>query len=192
MDDDDTHSQLIHDHINNYHMLPTKPSTSHTLPANTPHTYEIPISQLPNMLSPIMFQQRANEKNTAHNSNTNSLISDALKLAASASSLRKNFAPCERIMTEKHQFLVAMLDGMSTTVSTRADKLESLETRVKVLEEREDTKTIIAQNIFSAANETYLEMEAKVRDCTSVINTLNQKCTKIDEFTPRVHIIVKQ
>ena len=64
-----------------------------------------------------------------------------------------------------------MLDGMSTTVSTIADKLESLETREKVLEETEDTKTIIAQNIFSAANERYLEMEAKVRDCTSVINT---------------------
>ena len=106
-------------------MLPTKPSTSHTLPANTPHTSELPISQLPNMPSPIMSQQRANEdrKNTAHNSNTNSAISDALNLAASAAYLRKDFATCEKIMTEKHQFLVAMLDGMSTTISTIADKL---------------------------------------------------------------------
>ena len=119
-------------------------------------------------------------------------ISDALNLAASAASLRKDFATCEIIMTKKHQFIVAMLDGMITTVSTIADKLESLETRVKVLEETEDTKTIIAQNIFSAANERYLEMEAKVRDCTSVINTLKQKCTKIDDLTARVQIMDKQ
>ena len=140
-----------------------------------------------------MFQQRANEeiKNTAHDSNTNSPISYVLNLAASVASLRKDFATCERIMTEKHQFLVAMLDGMSTTVSTIADKLESLETRVKVFEETDDTKTIIAQNIFSATNERYLEMESKVRDCTSVINTLNLKCTKIDDLTARVHKIDK-
>ena len=85
-----------------------------------------------------------------------------------------------------------MVRKMSTTVSTIADKLELLETRVKVLEEREDTKTIIAQNIFSAANERYLEMEAKVRNCTSVINTLNQKYTKIDDLTARVQIMDKQ
>ena len=45
MDDDDTHSRLTHEHINNDHMLPTKPSTSHTLPANRPHTYELPASR---------------------------------------------------------------------------------------------------------------------------------------------------
>ena len=64
-----------------------------------------------------MSQQRANEvrKNTDHDSNTNSPIS-APNLAASATSVRKDFATCEKIMTEKHQFHVAMLDGMSTTV----------------------------------------------------------------------------
>ena len=35
-------------------------------------------------------------------------------------------------------------------------------------------------------------MESKVKDCTSVINTLNQKCTKIDYLTARVQIIDKQ
>ena len=54
---------------------------------------------------------------------------------------------------------VALLDSMSTTVSTIGDKLESLETRVTLLEETNDTKTIIAQNIFSDANERYLKME---------------------------------
>ena len=140
-----------------------------------------------------MSQQKANEetKHTAHNSNTNSPISDALNLAASAASLRKAFATCETIMTEKHQFLVAMFDGMSTTVSTIADKLESLETRVKLLEETVDTKSVIAQNIFSAANERYLDMESNVKDCTSVIKSFNQKCTKIDDLIARVQIIDK-
>ena len=151
MDDDDIQSQLTHDHINNDHMLPTKPSTSHTSSANTPQTYGLPISRLPNVLSPVMSQQRANEErnNMAHDSNTNSPISVALNLAVSAASLRKDFATCEIIKTEKHQFRVAMLGGMSITVSTMADKLE---TRVKVLKETGDTKTIIAQNIFSSAN----------------------------------------
>ena len=49
-------------------------------------------------------------------------------LAASAASLKKNFTTCEKIITEKHQFLVAMLDGMRRTISTIADKLDSLET----------------------------------------------------------------
>ena len=62
-------------------------------------------------------------------------------------------------MTEKHHFLVAMLDGMNRTVSTITEKLETLETMKRVLEETEDTKTLIAQNIFSVANERYMEME---------------------------------
>ena len=35
-------------------------------------------------------------------------------------------------------------------------------------------------------------MESKVRDCTSAINTLNQKCTKIDYLSARVQIMDKQ
>ena len=35
-------------------------------------------------------------------------------------------------------------------------------------------------------------MQSKVRDCTSVINTLNQKCTKIDDLTARVQIMDRQ
>ena len=60
------------------------------------------------------------------------------------------------------------------------------------MEATNDTKTIISQNIFSAANERYQEMESMIRDCASVINTLNQKCTKIDDFTVRVQIMDKQ
>ena len=106
-----------------------------------------------------IIEQRAKEgrKNKAHDNNVNSPISDTFNLAAGAASLKKDFATCEHIMTEKHQFLVAMLDGMNRTVSTIADKLDTLETRIRVLEETEDTNTLIAQNIFSAANERYME-----------------------------------
>ena len=38
--------------------------------------------------------------------------SDVLNLVACASSFRKDFATCEMIMSEKHTFLVSILDGM--------------------------------------------------------------------------------
>ena len=85
-----------------------------------------------------------------------------------------------------------MLDGMNRTVSTIAEKLETLETRIRVLEETEDTKTLISQNIFSAANARYLDMESKLRDCTAVMNTLNKKCTIIDDLSTRVQKMDKQ
>ena len=172
---------------------PTPPTHQHLTPI-TPLLSEMQSSPPPNMLSPIMSQQRAKDgrKNKAHDNNVNSPISDALNLAAGAASLKKDFATCEKIMTEKHHFLVAMLDGMNRTVSTIAEKLETLETRIRVLEETEDTKTIIAQNIFSAANERYLEMEKKVRDCTAVMNTMNKKYTIIDDLSTRVQQMDKQ
>ena len=112
-DDDATHSQ------------PTKMST--------PPLSQIPISQ-PDMLSPILSQPI--ERNSSPvNITPNSPISNALNLAASAASLKKDFVICEQIMTEKHKFLVDMLDGMSNKVSSIAEKLAALENRVQVLEE---------------------------------------------------------
>ena len=89
-----------------------------------------------------MSQQTAKDgrKNKAHDNNVNSSISDVLNSSAGAASLKKDFATCEKIMTEKHRLLMAMLDGMNRTVSTIAEKLETLETRIRVLEETEHTK----------------------------------------------------
>ena len=68
---------------------------------------------LPTMLSPILSQPRGSgEKNVPAKEPINSPISDVLNLAASASSLRQDFATCEMIMSEKHTFLVSILDGM--------------------------------------------------------------------------------
>ena len=100
-------------------------------------------------------------------------------------------------MTEKHRFLVTMLDGMSPWWYEQNVFHYSGETRIvrnkgKGIGRNRRDKTLIAQNIFSASIEIYLEMESTVRDCTSVINTLNQMCTKIDDLTAQVQIMDKQ
>ena len=47
-------------------------------------------------------------------------ISSALNIAASASSLREDFAQCEQVMTKKHQFVVTILDGVNKKVDNIA------------------------------------------------------------------------
>ena len=79
-------------------------------------------------------------------------ISNALNLAASASSLRKDFATCEKIMSEKHQILVTMHDGMDRRVSDIGDKLMALESRVETLEKKQNLHLTNAQSIFHAHN----------------------------------------
>ena len=59
----------------------------------------------PTMLSPILSQSReSGKKNVPAKEPINSPISDVFNLAASASSLRQDFATCEMIMSEKHNF----------------------------------------------------------------------------------------
>ena len=71
-----------------------------------------------------MSQQRAKDgrKNKARDINVNSPISDVLNLAAGAVSLKKDFANCKKNMTEKHHFLVAILDGMNERKVGNQDK----------------------------------------------------------------------
>ena len=69
-------------------------------------------------------------------------ISEALNLAASATSLREDIAACEQIMTERHHFLVSMLDGMDRKVSIIGGKFKDLEQRVNKLEKM---NTLIGQ-----------------------------------------------
>ena len=85
----------------------------------------LPLSQPADMLSPILSQPRGSEErsktdNINHNT---SPISDALNLVAGAASLRNDFAVCQMIMTEKHHFLVEMLDKMNNTVSNIENKI---------------------------------------------------------------------
>ena len=177
-----THSPITKEYINN--TSPTLPTHHHLTPI-TRHLSKKPSSPHPNMLSPIMFQQGAKDERekTVHDNNRNYPISDALNLAPSSASLKEGICTLYIFLRSTNSL---WHDGMNRTVSTLADKLETLETRVKVLEETDDTKTLIAQHIFSAAYERYLEMESTVRDCTAVINTLNKKCTEIYDLSTRV------
>ena len=97
------------------------PSTQQSIPPTQQTVTE--------MLSPITSQPGSADRNTPRVDS--SPITNALKLSASASSLRKDFAMCEQIMNEKHQYLVGMLDGMNNKVSSIADQMCLLEDRIK-------------------------------------------------------------
>ena len=85
-------------------------------------------------------------------------------------------------MTEKHKFLVNMLDGMNNKVSSIAEKLASLENRVHVLEEAGNTHILIARSIFQAANERHNDMERKQRVNDAALNRIHQKCDKMENM----------
>ena len=137
------------------------------------------------MLSPLLSQPI--ERNSSPvNITPNSPISNASNLAASAASLKKDVVICEQIMTEKHKFPVDILDGMNNKVSSIAEKLASLENRVQVLEESGNTKTLIAQSIFQAANERHNDMERKQRENDAALTRIHQKCDKMENMYTRI------
>ena len=103
------------------------------------------------MLSPILSQpQGSGEKNVPVKEPINSPISVVLNLAASASSLRQDFATCEMLMSEKHTLLVSILDGMDQKVADIGEKLLALEFRVQTLEKNQILYLLNAQQIFQA------------------------------------------
>ena len=86
------------------------------------------------MLSPILSQQY--HSNGLVNNTTQSPITNVLNLAANATSLRDDFAMCEKVINEKDQFLVAMLDGMDTNIIGLSENLLNLEKTCRKLGER--------------------------------------------------------
>ena len=148
----------------------------------TPPISPLPLSQPPDMLSPILSQSWGSDERRSKTDNSNHItspISDALNLVAGAASLRNDFAVCERIMTEKHHFRVEMLDKMNNTVS-------SIENKIIALEENEHKQTCIAQSIFQASNERQNDLEKKQSDCIAAIKVMNMKCDKIDDLAATI------
>ena len=89
---------------------------------------QFPETEHTELLSPITSQPGCSaERRTLNISDVASPITDALNIAASATSLSNDIHLCEKLMTEKHQFLVAMLDGMNKKVTSIADKIFTLE-----------------------------------------------------------------
>ena len=92
-------------------------------------------------------------------------------------------------MTEKHQFIVSMLDSMNNTVFSIETKVMALETRVKALEEKEHLEPLIVRDIFQTSTERQDNLDKKQRECLAALNSVSQKCNQIDDLTERIHHI---
>ena len=90
------------------------------------------------------------------------------------------------IMSEKHTFLVSILDGMDKKVADIGEKLLALESRVQTLEKNQNRHLLNAQQIFQASNCRQNDLEKKLRDCASAISIYAQKCEVIDQLSARV------
>lgn len=89
----------------------------------------------PHILSPILSQPT--DQVCSNEADLGSPITKALNIAAEATSLRSDFALCEQIMTEKHQFLVSILDGMDRKLDCINEQVSSLENRIQLLEDHQ-------------------------------------------------------
>ena len=153
----------------------------------TPTSSQLSTPQTMSMLSPIQSQPKSSERcGSANISLPETPITSALNLAASASSLRKDFATCEQIMNEKHQFMVAMLESMHSKVSNIEEKLMSIESRVQKLEENEHIHMYNAQGIYQAANTRQNDLEKQLRNNTVILKNMENKCEKVDDLTVRM------
>ena len=183
----------------------------HALKQTTPPPSQLPLAHPSPLLSPIMSQPSASPRDNTteaikrgtifdsprgntegvhrEGSTAASPISDVLNLAASATSLRQDFAMCEKIMSEKHNFLVAMLDGMDRKVSSFGDKIVALEARIKTLEENENHQMNTARGIYQAANVRHNDLEAKIKECAAAIGENNRKCDIIEKLSERIVLL---
>ena len=145
------------------------------------------------LLSPISSQPRSStDRGNFNNSNIQSPISDALDFAASATSLSSDIQLCEKIMTEKHQFLIAMLDGMNKKVSGIAEKIFSLEQRVEKVEKNDQHQMNAARSIYQASNKRQNDLESELRTAAKTMNNMVQKLSTFSTFEERIKQLEKQ
>ena len=108
-------------------------------------------------------------------------ISSALNIAASASSLREDFALCEQVMTEKHQFVVTILDGMNKKVDNIALQINNLEQRVEVIEKNQHIHLANPQCIFQASNQRQNDLEKQLREGATVMNKAQEHWKNVEK-----------
>ena len=85
-----------------------------------------------------------------------------LNLAASAISLRDEFAMCEELINEKQQFLVAMLDGMDKIIMGFSENLLNLEKRIESLEKSKDYSFCVLQDTLSEIKIRQADIDQKM------------------------------
>ena len=158
---------------------PTPPPTTQHTPPSTQHS-------MADMLSPITSQPGGSAERSPSQRTDTSPISNTLNLAASATSLRNDFATCERILNEKHQFVVSMLDSMNNKVIDITNKLCMLDDRVKKLEETDQIHMENARGIYQAANKRQNDLEKKQNENMQTMRSMEEKCKKFDELSTRI------
>ena len=152
------------------------------------------------MLSPIISQPMGSaEKNTwrsthgetKETSDTLDFINDTLDFAAGASSLRSDIAMCEKIMTDKHEFLVSMLDGMGKKMQKMTDSMDNLEKRVHKLEATQEQTLNDAQAIFQTANSRQNDLETQMNHGTKRMNDAIHEWQTIDQRIRNIETYLK-
>ena len=143
------------------------------------------------LLSPISSQPRSSI-DRGHFNNIPSPNSDALDFVASATSLSSDIQLCEKIMTEKHQFLIAMLDGMNKKVTGIADKIFSLEQRVEKIEQNDQHQINTARSIYQASNKRQNDLENELRTAAKTMNNMVQKFNTVSTFEDRISQLEQQ
>ena len=141
-------------------------------------------------LNPVTSQTvgRANQNDITQTSP----ISSALNIAASASSLREDFALCEQVMTEKHQFVVTILDGMNKKVDNIALQINNLEQRVEVIEKNQHIHLAKAQCIFQASNQRQNDLEKQLREGATVMNKAQEHWKNVEKRVTEIEITMKK
>ena len=123
------------------------------------------------------------------NNTSQSPITDVLNLAASAISLRDDFAMCEKVINEKHQFLVAMLDGMDKKIMGFSENQLNLEKRVESLEKSKDYSFRVVQDTLSEIKIRQADVDQKMMgivEGSSRINDMIKSCGQYSGIPERI------
>ena len=80
-------------------------------------------------------------------------IRSVLNIAASVNDLMEDFSLCKQVLTEKHQFIVYILDDTNKKVDNIAVQINKLEQRVEVIGKNQHIHLANAQCIFQASNQ---------------------------------------
>ena len=95
-------------------------------------------------------------------------------------------------MTEKHQFVVTILDGMNKKVDNIALQINNLEQRVEVIEKNQHIHLANAQCIFQASNQRQNDLEKQLREGATVMNKAQEHWKNVEKRVTEIEITMKK